>query len=96
MKPIIVAPAAGAIRGNLNTGHQFAAPKGLNRNLWGKGIVGETLKPAERLAIIAFLKTDCANGSAAEKILPDTKSEERERIMKTLDRTTCEDLRRLR
>ncbi|WP_156383859.1 cytochrome c [Methylobacterium sp. Leaf456] len=96
LTPIVVAPAAGAIRGNLNTGHQFAAPKGSDRNHWGKGIVGEALHPAERLAIIAFLKTDCANGSAAEKIPPDTKSEERERILKALDRTTCEDLRRLR
>ena len=39
------------IRGNLNTGHEFDdAPE-------SKGVIGPWLKPAERLAIIEYLKT---------------------------------------
>jgi hypothetical protein len=58
------------LRGNRNTGHEF------NDGARGNGIIGRKLTADERLALIAFLKTDCVIGWT-----PTTSA---------ADRTTCD------
>jgi len=54
-----------SLRGNRNTGHEFD-----DRPL-GNGVIGRRLSEGERLAIVEFLKSDCAN-APKEKTSRDT------------------------
>lgn len=61
-------PAAAGNEGNANTGHAFVAARDSDRASWMPGVIGYALEPEDRAAIIAFLKTDCVNGRASEKV----------------------------
>ena len=72
--------------GNVNTGHRFEAAEGTPKEPLKDGMIGVALKPEQRLAIIEFLKTDCANGREADKVVPP-------RISMGGRDTTCEALK---